>query len=244
MSNDNLSMTATLETKAPKILAKSGSYTARIIKFYNLGLQKQEWQGEILPDKYVFSVHLEIQKQKHVFSKEKGEQMQSIKKDMIFSNLKLSKIADSKAHFSKMLLALGGEEKYQKLSNEIQLKAGDDNDLVTKLLNEYITENDTCMISIIHNKSKSSDEIYANIASFFEIPEGMNLDKRENPLSIFDWSKNINTFYEMPKWIQEKVKESKNWKLGNYKIKEEKQETETETLPPISVDDLAPTMPF
>lgn len=240
---NNLSMmSAILNTSTPKVIAKSGTYVCRLIKFYNLGLHTNEFKGEIKPDKYKIYVSFEIQKQKHIFAKDKGEQMLSINKTLFLTLVDPSKMQKYPSPFSKMLLALGGQEEYQKLYSQIVLEAGEDDSIINRLLNQYIKKYDTCMIVIAQSTSTANNEVYANISDFVQIPDGMPIDKREDSLSIFDWSSNINTFYTLPDWIKKILKESKNWQLGNYKIKEEEQVEDK--LPPINIDELDVKTPF
>jgi hypothetical protein len=70
-----------------------------------------------------------------------------------------------------------------------------------------------CYLSIVHEKGKTSDNVYANIASVMKVPAGTNVPVQENPTIFYDMAtmgKNLPESLQGDnyKWIRDIIEQS------------------------------------
>ena len=69
-----------------------------------------------------------------------------------------------------------------------------------------------CMLSVIH--STKGDKTFANINGIIQVPTGVTVPERVHPTIIYDIADldKSEVFGQIPEWIQNKIKESEEFK--------------------------------
>lgn len=168
----------------------AGTYVARCVSMIHLGTLNEEFNGE---KKELNKVRIswELPTELKVFKEENGEQPQLVSKDFTLS-------MHEKSSLRKFLQSWRG-----KSFTEAEAKSFD----ITKLMGK------PCMLSIIHKLGKASGKAYADISSVSVMVKGMVCPDQINEsfeYSVLNHSEEL--FAKIPKFIQEKIVTSKEYK--------------------------------
>lgn len=172
---------------------EAGSYPARCYSMVQIGTIEEVIQGKV---KHLNKVRIswELPTELKVYKEGEGEKPAIISKEFTLS-------MNEKATLRKFLegwrgLAFTDEES----------KAFD----ITALLGV------PCMLTIIHKKSQSSGNTYAEISSVSKVPKGMTVPPQINEtfvLSYDDWSE--EKFNSLPEFLRNKIVSSDEYKVLN-----------------------------
>jgi hypothetical protein len=189
---------------------EAGTYVARCVSMIHLGTLNEEFNGE---KKELNKVRIswELPTEMKVFKEENGEQPNLVSKDFTLS-------MHEKASLRKFLQSWRG-----KAFTEAEAKSFD----ITKLMGK------PCMLSIIHKQSKTSGKAYADISSVSVMVKGMTCPEQINETfeySVLNHSEEL--FSQIPKFLQEKIITSKEYKALNVTSKPVAQSSTMEEEPP------------
>jgi len=167
----------------------AGTYPARCYSMIHIGTVKENFMGE---DKMMNKVRItwELPTEMKVFNADKGEQPMAISKEFTLS-------MHEKSNLRKFLEGWRG-----KGFTEEEAKSFD----ITKLLGI------PCMLSVIHKTSKAG-KLYAEISSISAPMKGITVAPQIN--KSFEWNYDnfdIFVFNELPTWLQDKMKQSEEYK--------------------------------
>ena len=185
-----MAIIATTTESKNKVLAPIGNHVARCVQMIHLGTTEQEFQKET---KKLNKVRLvwELVDESYSFEKD-GEQKEVnflIGKDYTLS-------MHEKSSLRKDLQSWRG-----KPFTEEEAKAFD----ITKLLNI------PCMLNIIH-KEIASGGAYANISGISTMPKKMVADNATTEIVEFNFDDKFYVLDTLPEWLQNKIKESDEYK--------------------------------
>lgn len=91
-----------------------------------------------------------------------------------------------------------------------------------------------CMLTVIHETSKTSGETYAKVDNIMGLPEGLEAPKASRIISFdLDAPDALETLELLPEWVQNRVKQSKT-----YAMLAARDENRPEFIPAPSDDDL------
>lgn len=185
------------ENKEFKIMP-AGSHVARCYSIVDLGTQekvfKQTWE---VKEVHVIRITWEFPTELDIFDVEKWEQPFVLGEEYTLS------LAD-KANLRNVLESwLGRPLTEDELKDWYNLR-----NLVGK----------ECLIGVIHTKSKDGSKTYANIQTIGQIPKGLVCPLQINKSQYFvldteDFDQ--ETFDNLPEFVQKKIEESKEYKVGN-----------------------------
>ena len=68
-----------------------------------------------------------------------------------------------------------------------------------------------CQIQVIHKPSKDGSKTYSNVGSIVQAPKGYEAVLENDPV-YFSFEDNMEIPETIPEWIQNKIKQSKEWK--------------------------------
>lgn len=181
--------------KKQQPLPTAKQHLALCYSVIDLGTQTGVFNGNEIKSRKIY-LNFEIPGEKAVFDDSKGPQCFTVGQEYTFS-------LDSKANFRKMLDSWMGKP-------------------VTELNSEKLLKflKRPGMIQVVHQPSKDGTIIYANIAnkgiSVFKRPEDQQFPKdTENKPFLFDLDDySPETFNLVPKWLQEKIKKSPEYKAA------------------------------
>ena len=185
----------------------SGSYPARCISMIDIGTIPTEWKGE-KTSRTVIRLTFELPTLTKVFNPDKGEQ--PYVKDIQFTK---------SLHEKSNLLPFLNNWRGKALTPEECMHFD-----LSKLLEAE------CMLSIVHNVSKTNNKTYANIGGISTLPKGLECPKQFNHSFIWDYQDNFKPDLItdqndiIPTWLQDKIKTSSEWRIktnGIYTIKTE-----------------------
>ena len=164
-----------------------GAYPARIYQVIQLGTIAG-WQGKLQSK---VRISFEFPTELTTFSEEKGEQPYSLSQDYttsIHEKSQLRKVID--ACDPKALKTVGEDGMV-------------DNYDVEQLLGK------TCLVTVVHNPSKTTDAVYANIDGCTVLPKGMTCPPaiNENVSLSFD-NFDVKVFDALPDFIKKKIQSS------------------------------------
>ncbi|GAA4299610.1 phage replication initiation protein, NGO0469 family [Nibribacter koreensis] len=168
---------------------EAGNYVARCYSMVHIGTRLENILGT---EKELNKVRLsfELPTELKVFKEEDGEQPYLVSKEYTLS-------MHEKSTLRKDLESWRG-----KAFTEEEAKSFD----ITKLLGV------PCMLNIIHKQSKSGNP-YAVISAISTMPKGLTCDPQINPTFEFSVAEfDIQKFAMLPEFLQEAVKESKEYK--------------------------------
>lgn len=174
-------------TGTERTLTPAGNHIARCFSMVDVGTIQSEWQGQVKTLRKV-RIGFELPNELHVFKEENGEQPFTIYKTYTAS-------LGEKANLRKDLESWRG-----KAFNDAELKEF----AIDKLLGV------PCMINVIHNVSNKGNT-YSKISSITPIPKGMEAPEQIHPTFIFDYTENFDKLTELPDFIQEEIKSSKEY---------------------------------
>jgi hypothetical protein len=186
-------------------LPAEGTYVARCYSVIHIGTVPNIYEGKLKGTKETVQVTWELPKLKAVFNEEKGP-------EPFVVGLELTLSTSENSNLAKLI----GQWRGKKFTPEEQ-KGFDPSIMVGK----------TCLINVIHSRKKKYvgqqiDEINNGntVLKFNGImarPKEMECPDMCNPKYIWDWEKDGNPFQTekfglMPRWLQDKVKESEEFK--------------------------------
>lgn len=182
---------ATEGESKPKQLPPAGTHVARCYSVVDLGTQTLEYMGSTKELRKV-RVTWELPDELAVFDEEKGEQPFVLSREYTLSLYE-------KANLRHDLESWRGK---QFTAQEL---AGFD---IFTLIGA------PCLLSVIH-KTSDKGKTFANVTTVSKLPKGMNCPEAINPtvayaITDFDGG----AFNALPKWLQDKCKESKEWISG------------------------------
>jgi hypothetical protein len=236
------------QTKLSRAIPEEGMTLARVYQVIELGEHtKPSLKNGVATQvaKYRYWIQLELPNLVYDFGK--GEQPFSISREMPFTIQNPKDLGgEMVSPFSNLLFALGGRENYEKLWSQYTMSVTSESE-TTKLINDYFTNNQVCMIDVIHNVNESNPDIkYANIKDSKQLMKGMTCPKRVNKMFVFDFFSNFRNLELLPKFLQDKVKSSNTFMNGNYKVHSlpNQDPVITDELPVINTEDINVEMPF
>lgn len=167
-----------------------GTYMARLVQVVDLGLQPQEFQGQLKDPKH--EVNLTYELVTEFMKDDKGnpdpEKPRWVGESFVLNNLK----ADL-AKSTKRIKAIDG--------------AGTCNGNLVKMLGM------PCLVTIAHNVGKKNGNIYANVSMVSPPMAGIPCPPLKNEPRFFDLSSpDLKAFLALPEFIQNKIKSNLEFK--------------------------------
>lgn len=182
-------MKAPTQEKKEFEIAPSGNQIARLYSIVHIGINDEEISGETKQiDKVRFT--FELPNELRSFKEGEAEKPLAMSQEYTFSMYKNS-------HLRALVHGILGVQ-----LNDAEADAFDVDELLGL----------ACMINIIHTTSKKGN-VYANIASAAPLPKGMEAPAPINENFVFDVdSFTEEQFLSLPKFLQDKVASSYNYK--------------------------------
>jgi hypothetical protein len=186
-------------------LPAQGTYVARCYSIIHIGTIPNIFKGELKGMKEIIYVTWELPKHLAIFDDTKGLQPFVVGEELALST-------SDNSNLSKMI----GQWRGTKFTPEEQ-KSFDPSKMIGK----------TCLISVIHKTKKKFigqkiDQITNENTMLINNgvmarPKEMECPKNINPYYVWDWEKDGDPFQKdkfllMPKWLQDKVKTSEEYK--------------------------------
>lgn len=174
-----------------KKIIPQGNHVARCYGMIEIGTVDEVIMGE---KKQIHKILIdwELPNETAVFKEENGEQPFVYSKDFTLS-------MNEKANLRKMITAWTGKQ-----MNDAEAEAFD----VTSLIGQ------SCMLNIVHNKSKDGTKTYANLAGVTPLPKGFACPPQVNPSRLLEYENwNQEVFMGLPAWLSDKICTSKEYKL-------------------------------
>jgi len=167
--------------KAP--LLDHGTYPARLVGVLDLGLQPQSYKGQEKAPVNNIMLTYELSTE---FLKDENDEDITDKPRHISETIAFYPLSVEKATSTKRYLALDPEKKY----------GGDWSKVVGA----------PCSVTIIHNKSRLSDKIYANVSYVSGPMKGFPYPELKNDPKILDRDDpDMEVWNNLPEWIQKKI---------------------------------------
>ena len=191
-------------------ITPAGNHIGRIYQMIHIGTVLEEYDGnESLKEKVRITFELPLET--HEFKEGEGEKPFSISQEYTVSMHEKAKL---RQHIENMLGCSLQEEE----ANSFE---------VTDLMGK------ACMVNVSHKTAKTSGRKYAYISSLAPLPKGMEEPEVVNEPKTLDFNDNWNDdlFASLPEFIQNKIKESKEYK-EKFNIKEEQVAEEDEGINP------------
>lgn len=195
MSEVNDEFEVTGAVGANIVPAPAGNHMAVCVGVVVLGTIEQKYKEHVKRDLTV-RLWWELVNEKHVFDEAKGPEPFRIWKDF-----KLS--MNAKSNLRKNLESWRGTkftEQEAKVFN------------IGKLLGV------ACLCNVVHQNSKSTGNVYAQVATVTPVPKGTVVPAPVSPILKFNWKKpnKRETFMQeaydkLPKFVQEKIQTSDEW---------------------------------
>lgn len=170
-------------------ITPSGNHIARVYRVIHLGTSPEIYMGEEKLTNKVM-IGFELLNKKKVFNEEKGE-------EPFVTSVEYTLSLGEKANLRKFIEGMLGIALHEDEANSFD---------VFSILGEF------CMVNIIHKVSKNG-RTYAQVKGASPVPEGMTVPVGYNPiqkLSFSEWDE--VTFEKLPKFIQEKIEKSQEFK--------------------------------
>ncbi|WP_128545105.1 phage replication initiation protein, NGO0469 family [Larkinella soli] len=203
-------------------LVPEGNHIARCYMMVEVGKVMETFEGSDprLTPKAILGWELPMKKK--VFSAEKGEEPFTITKEY-------SLFMSEKANLRKDLESWRG-----KVYTEEQARKVD----ITAILGH------PCMLNIVHKASKTG-KIYAKIASITPMPEGFTCPAQITPTLLFSWdSFTPAKLAALPEWIQNKLKESEQYRKLMGEENPQPQAAQVGSQEPVGVEEETGDLPF
>ena len=185
-----MAIIATTTQGGNKVTAPEGNHIARCVQMIHLGTTEQEFKKEVKKLNKV-RVVWELLNESYTYTKDDQE---------VTSNFLIGKDYTLSMH-EKSSLRKDLQSWRGKAFTEDEAKAFD----ITKLLNI------PCMLNVIHKKADNGNE-YANISGISQMPKGMVAPNPTTPLIEFNYDDKFEVFETLPEWLQNKIKESEEYK--------------------------------
>jgi hypothetical protein len=171
-----------------RTLAPVGNHIARCVQMVHIGTSEEEIMGK---KKILNKVRLtwELPDELHVFDEEKGEQPFLVSKEYTLS-------MNEKSNLRKDLESWRGKGFTEKQAEEFD---------ITVLIGI------PCMLNVIHKKSKTGNE-YVNVSGVSPLPKRVECPEQISESFEFNFDEKFSNFENLPEWIQDKIKNSDEYK--------------------------------
>ena len=134
----------------------------------------------------------ELPEEKAVFNEEKGEQPFMVSKEYTFS-------MGEKANLRKVLTTWRGEPFTEQQAADFD---------IDKLLGK------PCLLNVVHKTSKTTGNVYVDVAGISKVPKGTAVPPQINPSVIFSLDNpDMEAFERFPDWLKEKIASSPEFKF-------------------------------
>lgn len=191
-----MSIIAKQPEKKEREIIPAGNHPAYLYRVIYLGTQAKEFDGKVIQNQKIW-IDFELPKQIHDYEdKETGEKKQYVSTIGAEYTLSLSE----KGKLLPLIQGWLGRN----LSRD-ELQSFD----ICSLLGKG------AFLSVVHTTAKTG-KVYANIGSIAPVMEGYSMPDRVNPtieIGKSDWG--TESFNELPKFLQDKIRESNEWKLSS-----------------------------
>lgn len=175
--------TAPMAKGTTQPLIPAGTYPARLAQVVDMGLQPQEFNGQIKEPKREINLSYELC---GVYMIDKDGQPDPLKPRWVGEYFPLNNLKSDKARSTVRLMSI-----------DPQLTSGGD---WTKLLGA------PCLVTIVHKRGKNGT-MYANIGGVSQPIVGMPVPELKNEARFFDLdAPTLEGFCALPQWIQDKIK--------------------------------------
>jgi len=166
-----------------------GSYPARLYSIVELGTETFEWQGEEKKAKKI-RITFEMPEETKEFAEGEGEKPYIVSKDFTFS-------MHPKSNLRPFIEAWIGKFKA-------------DNDAYEFDIDDLIGRDG--LVSVVHNISKDG-RAWLDLSAIVPLPKGMKCAEAFNtPFTLYYQTWDQAAFDTLPEWIQEKMKETPEYK--------------------------------
>jgi hypothetical protein len=170
----------------------AGTYVARCYSMVHIGTIEQEYMGEIKEMNKV-RISWELPTELKVYKESEPERPQTVSKEFTLS-------LHEKANLRKFLESWRG-------------KGFTDDE--AKMFNVSNLLGKVCMVSIIHKTSKNG-KLYAEISAISTLPKGITCPPQINENFEFTFTPYTpEKFDELPDWLKDKIKTSKEYRALN-----------------------------
>ena len=187
-----MAITATNEGQKNFEPTPAGNHIARAIRMFHIGTIDDTYMGEAKTMNKVL-ITWELPMVRKIFDETKGEQPCVIGKEFTLS-------MGDKATLRKFFESWRGRKYSDDEAKAVQ---------IDRVLGQ------PCLLNVIHKVTKKGHTV-AEITNISPLPQGFNCPQQENPVFVFDYDPfDIKKFYECPKWIQDKISTSKEFKALN-----------------------------
>jgi hypothetical protein len=78
----------------------------------------------------------------------------------------------------------------------------------------------SCQLQVLH-KAGSTGQVYANLGSVMPLPKGMKAPDQETPSQWYSLSEDVDIPANIPNWLVEKIKASKEWHKSHHPCEQE-----------------------
>ncbi len=171
-----------------------GAYPARIYSFIHMGTGPG-YLGQI---QNKIRLTFEFPTEMKVFKEENGPQPMVLSQEYTLST-------HEKSQLRKVIEACDPKA----------LKTVGDDGLVDAYDAEQLVGK-ACLVTVIHKKGKTGDEVYANIGNCTVMPKGMECPLQINPSVVLSYDNfDQEVFDKLPKFIQEKMQSSYEYQKMN-----------------------------
>lgn len=161
-----------------------GTYMARLVQVLDLGLQPQEYQGQIKAPKQEVNLTYELVTE---FMKDDEGKPDTTKPRWIGESFVLNNLKADLAKSTKRIKAIDQANQYN-------------GDLIQMI-------GMPCLVTVAHNKSKSNGNVYANVSMVSPPMAGIPCPELKNEPKVFDLSNpNGDIFLALPEFLQAKIK--------------------------------------
>jgi hypothetical protein len=161
-----------------------GTYMARLVQVLDLGLQPQEYQGQVKEPKQEINLTYELVTE---FMKDENGVPDLTKPRWVGESFVLNNLKADLAKSTKRIKAIDQANKYN-------------GDLI-KMIGM------PCLVTIAHNKSAKTGVVYANVSMVSPPMAGIPCPDLKNEPKVFDLSNPDTTiFLALPEFLQTKIK--------------------------------------
>lgn len=161
-----------------------GTYMARLVQVLDLGLQPQEYQGQLKDPKQEINLTYELVTE---FMKDENGVPDLTKPRWVGESFVLNNLKADLAKSTKRIKAIDQANKYN-------------GDLIQMI-------GMPCLVTIAHNKSAKTGAVYANVSMVSPPMAGIPCPDLKNEPKVFDLSNPDTTiFLALPEFLQTKIK--------------------------------------
>lgn len=169
----------------------AGNHVARVYRVLHIGTIPKNYKGE---EKMVDTlvIGFELPNETKVFKEERGEEPYVISREL---SLSMNEKANLRHLVEGMLGVVLKDEEAESFD-------------VLSLMGK------TCLINVVHEKAKTSENVYANIQGASPLPKGMTCPDAVNDPQVLDYDNWDAVVYgNLPGFLKEKVESSEEFKF-------------------------------